>query len=467
MNFKILGPLEAHDGERLLELGGARQRALLAMLLLHAGEVVSSDRLMAELWASESDEGSSKTLQVAVSRLRRALGSGALLVTRPPGYQLQLEHGQLDLHVFEEHVVEGRRALGSGDPTAAVGEFSAALDLWRGAPLADLTYESFAQEAIGRLEELHASVTEDRLAAQLELGLHAESVAELQVVTGRFPLRERLREQLMLALYRSGRQADALAVYHDARKALVEQLGIEPGLALQQLESAILAQDPALAYHPASDQMESAAASGAPDGADPPQIEVTTSTRSWQVSLEADRTSIGKAEENDVALGEDPTASHLHAVFERFAAGWCITDLGSSNGTWVNRERIWASRRLRHGDEIRVGQTRMTFLNSQSPAGGETLAQDTPPSLSGLEHDVLLALCRPLLAGDIFTAPASTRSIAEALSLDQAAVKQQLMDLCEKFEVAPGEANRRVKLASEAVSRGAVSQAQLRSLNSD
>lgn len=467
MNFKILGPLEVYDGDRLLELGGARQRALLAMLVLHAGEVVSSDQLLAELWASASDDGSPKTLQVTVSRLRRALGSGSLLVTRPPGYQLQLEHGQLDLHLFEDHVVEGRRALGAGDPAAAVHEFTAALDLWRGAPLADFTYESFAQEAIGRLQELHASLMEDRLAAQLELGLHAESVAELQVLTGRFPLRERLREQLMLALYRSGRQADALAVYHDARKALVEQLGIEPGLALQQLESAILAQDPALAYHPASHQTTSADAFGAPDRADPPQIELITPTRSWEVSLEADRTSIGKAEENDVALGEDPTASHLHAVFERFAAGWCVTDLGSSNGTWVNGERIWASRRLRHGDEIRVGQTRMTFLHSQGPAGGDTVADGTPPSLTGPEQDVLTALCRPLLAGDIFTAPASTRSIAEELSLDPAAVKQQLMKLCEKFEVAPRAANRRATLANEAVRRGAVSRAQLRQLNSE
>ena len=166
-----------------------------------------------------------------------------------------------------------------------------------------------------------------------------------------------------------------------------------------------------------------------------------------------------------MALGEDPTASHLHAVFERFAAGWCVADLGSSNGTWVNGERIWASRRLRHGDEIRVGQTRMTFLNSQSPAGGDTVAEDTPPSLTGPEQDVLTALCRPLLAGDIFTAPASTPSIAEELSLDQLAVKQQLMKLCEKFEVAPREANRRVKLANEAVRRGAVSPAQLRQLN--
>ena len=465
MHFKILGPLEVYDGDRLLELGGARQRALLAMLLIHAGEVVSSDQLLAELWASASDDGSPKTLQVAVSRLRRALGSNSLLVTRPPGYELRLERGQLDLHLFEDHVAEGRTALGGGDPAAAVREFTAALDLWRGAPLADLTYESFAQEAIGRLQELHASVTEDRLAAQLELGLHAESVAELQVLTGRYPLRERLREQLMLALYRSGRQADALAVYHDARKALVEQLGIEPGRALHQLERAILAQDPALAYHPVSDRPARAAPSGGPDRSDPPQIEVTTSTRSWQVSLEADRTSIGKAEENDVALGEDPTASHLHAVFERFAAGWCVADLGSSNGTWVNGERIWASRRLRHGDEIRVGQTRMTFLNSQSPAGGDTVAEDTPPSLTGPEQDVLTALCRPLLAGDIFTAPASTPSIAEELSLDQLAVKQQLMKLCEKFEVAPREANRRVKLANEAVRRGAVSPAQLRQLN--
>ena len=183
--------------------------------------------------------------------------------------------------------------------------------------------------------------------------------------------------------------------------------------------------------------------------------------RSWRLSLDGDRTTVGKAAENDVALDEDPTASHLHAILERFPAGWCVTDLGSSNGTWVNGERIWASRRLRPGDEIRVGQTRLIFRDPLSASGSVTEAEDGPPSLTPREHDVLLALCRPLLDRDIFTEPASTRAVAEALVITQAAVKQHLANLYDKFGVASGDSHRRARLANEALRRGAVSLTQL------
>jgi pSer/pThr/pTyr-binding forkhead associated (FHA) protein len=151
----------------------------------------------------------------------------------------------------------------------------------------------------------------------------------------------------------------------------------------------------------------------------------------------------------------------LHAILERFPAGWCVTDLGSSNGTWVNGERIWASRRLRHGDEIRVGQTRLIFRDPLSATGSVTEAEDGPPSLTPRERDVLLALCRPLLDRDIFTEPASTRTIADALVITQAAVKQHLANLYDKFGVASGDSHRRARLANEALRRGAVSLTQL------
>ncbi len=192
-----------------------------------------------------------------------------------------------------------------------------------------------------------------------------------------------------------------------------------------------------------------------------PQVEVIFGVRSWRLSLDGDRTTVGKAAENDVALDEDPTASHLHAILERFPAGWCVTDLGSSNGTWVNGERIWASRRLRPGDEIRVGQTRLIFRDPLSASGSVTEAEDGPPSLTPREHDVLLALCRPLLDRDIFTEPASTRAVAEALVITQAAVKQHLANLYDKFGVASGDSHRRARLANEALRRGAVSLTQL------
>jgi pSer/pThr/pTyr-binding forkhead associated (FHA) protein len=192
-----------------------------------------------------------------------------------------------------------------------------------------------------------------------------------------------------------------------------------------------------------------------------PQIEVISGVRSWRLELVSDRTTIGKAAENDVPVAEDVTASHLHAVLERFPAGWCVSDLGSSNGTWVNGERIWASRRLRHGDEIRVGQTRLVFRDPLGTAGARTEAEEAPPTLTGRERDVLLALCRPLLARDMFTEPASTRAIADDLVITQAAVKQHLGNLYDKFGIPAGDDHRRARLANDALRRGAVSLSEL------
>jgi hypothetical protein len=193
-----------------------------------------------------------------------------------------------------------------------------------------------------------------------------------------------------------------------------------------------------------------------------PQVEVMYGVRSWRFSLEADRTTVGKAAENDVSLAEDPTTSHLHAVLERFPAGWCVTDLGSSNGTWVNGERIWSSHRLRHGDEIRVGQTRLIFRDPLNAGGAQTEAEDVAPSLTTRERDVLVALCRPLLDRDMFTEPASTRKIGEELVITDAAVKQHLANLYDKFGVAAGDSHRRSRLANEVLRRGAVSLSELR-----
>jgi len=191
------------------------------------------------------------------------------------------------------------------------------------------------------------------------------------------------------------------------------------------------------------------------------QIEVISGVQSSRLDLVVDRSTIGKAVENDVPLADDAMASHLHAVLERFAAGWCVTDLGSSNGTWVNGERIWASRRLRHGDEIRVGQTLLIFRDPLTAAGAVTEAEIGPPTLTPRERDVLVALCRPLLARDMFTEPAPTRTIADELVITQAAVKQHLGNLYDKFGVTHGDAHRRSRLANEALRRGAVSLTEL------
>jgi pSer/pThr/pTyr-binding forkhead associated (FHA) protein len=191
------------------------------------------------------------------------------------------------------------------------------------------------------------------------------------------------------------------------------------------------------------------------------QVEVLSGAQSWRFPLQSDRTTVGKAAENDISLPEDPTASHLHAILERFPAGWCVTDLGSSNGTWVNGERIWSSRRLRNGDEVRIGQTRLILRDPLGAGGATTEAEDASPVLTVRERDVLLALCRPLLARDMFTEPASTRAIAEELVITQAAVKQHLVNLYDKFGIASDDASRRSRLANEALRRGAVSLTEL------
>jgi pSer/pThr/pTyr-binding forkhead associated (FHA) protein len=192
-----------------------------------------------------------------------------------------------------------------------------------------------------------------------------------------------------------------------------------------------------------------------------PQIEVIAGVRSWRVSLVADRLTIGQSTDNDLPLEDDPTVSHLHAVLERFPAGWCVSDLGSSNGTTVNGERIWSAHALRHGDEVRVGQTRLVFRDPMRPGVTVTETDEAPPTLTRRERDVLIALCRPLLDRDMFTEPASSRSIAEKLVITEAAVKQHLANLYEKFDIG-NEGSRRARLANEALRRGAVSLSQLR-----
>jgi branched-chain amino acid transport system substrate-binding protein len=246
LEFRILGPLEARDGTREIGLGGAKQRSVLAMLLLEAGTVVSADRLIEELWGDDRPEDAQTALQQHVSRLRKQLEPHDVLVTRSPGYMVELGVAGLDLHRFEELFEQGREELDSGDAESAAASFRAALSLWRGRPLADLENERFATNAISRLEARRLEVLQARITADLACGRAGELVGELQALARAHPLDERLRAQLMLALYRAGRQADALDAYADARRALVDELGLEPGPELRRLQQAILAQDPSL-----------------------------------------------------------------------------------------------------------------------------------------------------------------------------------------------------------------------------
>jgi predicted ATPase/DNA-binding SARP family transcriptional activator len=253
MEFRILGPLEVWDADRRLPLGGAKQRAVVAILLLDANRVVSAERLVELLWGDEAPETVGNTLQVCISQLRKILEPAhvrgtpyQVLVSQERGYLIRVAAEEFDLRRFEQLREEASRASSDGRPDTAAATLREALALWRGPALADFATESYAIAECARLNELGLRALEDRIEADLALGRHADLVGELEALVATHPLRERLRAQLMLALYRSGRQAEASDVYHKTRAVLVEELGMEPGAELQKLLKAVLNQDPSL-----------------------------------------------------------------------------------------------------------------------------------------------------------------------------------------------------------------------------
>jgi DNA-binding SARP family transcriptional activator len=245
VEFRVLGPIEATVEGRPVRLPAAKPRALLALLLLNRNRVVSVSRLVDELWGEEPPETATKALQGYVSQLRKSLGADRV-VTKPPGYSLRVVDGELDLDRFELLVREGRELLNAGDSKAASKGLEQALELWRGTPFVEFVSEPFARDAGARLEDARLAALEDRVEADLALGRHSRLIPELEELVANEPLRERPRAQLMLALYRSGRQADALELYRRTRETLSEELGIEPSLELQELERKMLQHDPSL-----------------------------------------------------------------------------------------------------------------------------------------------------------------------------------------------------------------------------
>ena len=244
LQFRILGPLEVSRDGALIDVGARKQRALLALLLLNANRVVPTERLIDELWGDTPPETARSALQVYIAGLRKALGGeGSALRTRAPGYVLNVEPGALDLDRFTALRAEAQAA---GDEERRSALLREALELWRDTPLADLTTEPFAAKAIAWLEQLLLDVLDQQIDADLALGRNAALIPELEALVAEHPYRERLRAQLMLCLYRSGRQSDALSSYQAARRTLADDLGLEPGPELRELEAAILRQDPAL-----------------------------------------------------------------------------------------------------------------------------------------------------------------------------------------------------------------------------
>jgi DNA-binding SARP family transcriptional activator len=359
----MLGPLEVRADGEPLGLGGTKPRALLALLLSEANRVVSAGRLVDALWGGD-DTDRTNTLHVHVANLRKALSPAAdalgveeLVVTQKPGYVVRVATEQFDVLMFKELAGRARYALDEHDADTAANSYRAALALVRGEPLADLADEPFAREIATHLSREVARAHEDLLDVELMRGNHREVLSDIQAQVEADPLNEHLRELLMVALYRCGRQADALAAFQDARHRLVEELGVEPSPELRDLEARVLAQDPLLRPPP-------------PGYLD---VELRTIVRSSVIAQKArvyvddeqgivvDRpmTTIGRAHDCDIRI-DDGQVSRLHARIRLEAGEFAVADAGSTNGTWVNGQRV-REQSLRHGDEIRIGDHLLRF----------------------------------------------------------------------------------------------------------
>jgi YVTN family beta-propeller protein len=349
IDYRLLGPLEVAANGHTVEIGGLKQRTLLAILLLRANQAVPRDVLVDQLWGERPPAGAQHTLEVYISRLRKSLEEAAgchLVMTRPGAYLLQVEGDQVDANRFERLAEAGLRALAANAPAEAAADFRQALALWRGAALADVSDEPFAQPEIARLDELRADVVEDRIEADLALGHHADVVSELRALIAQSPLRERLHEQLMVALYRCGRQPEALAAYRSARRAMLEELGIEPSPALQRVERAILAQDAWL------DPPPRALPPGAHVRADDPERSLVGGTRRGRLRAVAGLTCavalalLTTSSSGDVGRSA-PVAAGPNTVgvidSGRNALGAVVTGTGRPGGVFYAARTVWIS----------------------------------------------------------------------------------------------------------------------------
>jgi DNA-binding SARP family transcriptional activator len=353
LEFRLLGPLEVRDGEHAVSVPRQKQRALLAVLLLHAGRAVSKERLIDELWGEQPPKMAKGALENYVSQLRKVLGK-TMLTTQPGGYLLQAEPEQIDVFRFERLIADARRE----NTEVRAAKLVEALSLFRGPPLADLVFEPFAEVEVLRLEELELAAREDLIEAELELGRHAEVISELEALIAKHPYRERLRAQLMLALYRSGRQVDALAVYQSARRTLVDQLGIEPSEGLQELEQAILRQDDALRAPPRKEQSR-------------PEPVLPTAPRPGRKTVTMLHSQLVGAN----ALSERLDPELLQAVFDRFvsAARSAVERHGGTLETMPGDSvtAVFGVPAAREDDALRAVRAAVGLSETLAAAGGD------------------------------------------------------------------------------------------------
>lgn len=358
--FRVLGPLEVRRDDQLLALGGPKQRAVLAVLLLEAGRVVPATSLVEHVWGPDGAEGASASLQVYVSTLRKLLRADDSEATDDrlsfvrPGYRLRVEPGELDLAAADDALAQARERRAAGDLPAAAHLLRYGLSLWRGRVCADLVEIPGIAPLLVGVERRHEVLAHECYDVELELGRHLSLVPELEAAVAAAPLDERLAGQHMVALYRSGRQAEALAAYRRTADRLREELGIEAGAALRALHEAILRQD--LALDPVPE-----AAVAATMTHDDRGVRGATLTLPNGVSLELGSRTwvVGRHPDCDVVLS-DPEVSRRHVELRPVVGGYDLVDLGSSNGTRVGEQDV-DRHRLVDGDVVRVGSTELAF----------------------------------------------------------------------------------------------------------
>lgn len=439
LRFQVLGPLAATRDGSPLRLGGAKQRAVLATLLLHANHVVSRDRLVAAVWGDAPSPRAPSTLQVYVSTLRallepdlRARPADRMIATRSPGYVIRLATDQLDLLQFDRDAAGGRKLLEETRYGEAAEQLRAALALWRGQALADLIDMPGVSAATYGLDERRLTALEARIDAELALGRQASLVAELEQLTAEHPLREHLHGQLMLALARTGRQAEALDVYQRVRGMLIEELGVDPSPHLQELHQAVLAQDelvrarqhrsPVLLFH------------------DSAGIQRT-------MALHPDRApiTVGRFAGNDLALPWDREVSRAHAHLDWSDGGWVLHDV-SRNGSFVNGVKILRPQPLDDSDVLLFGRTAVTFRAasvSSPPTAGAPYGDETSlprplcqaVSLDPQERRVLTALTTLLHDGALRGEDMTIAHLARELDTSNDTIANALTSLYRQFAV--------------------------------
>ena len=373
LRFGVLGPLLVERGEQTVPVR-SRQRLILAMLLMNAGRPVSVDRLIDEMWGDNPPDGPVNTLQVHVSQLRRALAAGnATILTQPPGYLLRTSPAQLDLLMFEQLAHRGNDLLDAGEHAQAAQALGEALALWRGPPLENLADGPFVASARSFLDERRLGVTEDRLRLLLELRRDREVIEIGEGLLTTHPLRESVWETVILALYRSGRQADALARYRACRDLLLDELGVEPMPSLQMLERQILNHDRVLvpAVRPTSALVipSGRGSIGETAGATvqrTQRIDADLVLPDGTVVALPERVVLGRHPDCDVVL-QDSQVSRRHAEVRLVSGRHMLLDLSSSNGTWID-ERPVLQHLLSDGDTFRVGDQLIAYRTR--PSGG-------------------------------------------------------------------------------------------------